>query len=232
MKLNKYLVLKLLMFLIFPLFFLGTVNLYQIGKIRNDGSGTITISYSAKQSFLGPMKYTVGNFSFNEELARKNFESPNTTLKLAKLDYDIKDSTYIITIELEFKELNDLAEIPGFNYAIVDIEPSDSSDVFKYVLLKNSELYKYINGVTFIAEFESPVLSTNGTLEGNKVTWKNTINGKKSDPSNNLVYFANLKSNGSEGSGEKGKGCGLFGFELPFLVLGGLVLTYRRKKVI
>jgi len=232
MKLNKILMIKLLMFLIFPLFFLGTVDLYQTGTIKNDGSGTMRVQYSAKESFLKPRKYTVGNLSFNEEIAKKTFESPNTTVKLAKLNYDVNDSTYYMTVDVEFKDINALAETPGFSNVVANIEPTDSGNVFKYILSKDPELYKDFGSLTFIFDFESPVLSSNGGMEGNKVTWR-SLGSKNSDPSSDVVFLANIKSDGSNNSSNKSSGkeksCGLFGLELPFLLLGGLALFLRAK---
>ena len=87
-------------------------------------------------------------------------------------------------------------------------------------------MYKDFAGLSYIFDFESPVLSSNGGIEGNRVTWRN-ISGKNSDPGANIVFFANLKSDGTAKEDDDGKPCGLFGFEFPIILLGGLVYFLR-----
>ncbi|HMT11081.1 MAG TPA: hypothetical protein PKA39_05610, partial [Ignavibacteria bacterium] len=69
--------------------------------------------------------------------------------------------------------------------------------------------------------FPAEVLRTNGTKDQQKVKWNKTL----ADLKNDIDMTATVKN--------EGKKCGLFGMELPLVMLAGLAvmsIRVRRKK--
>ncbi|MBL8005895.1 MAG: hypothetical protein JNJ56_00060 [Ignavibacteria bacterium] len=220
-------------FFIVFLFNTGFITLYQTGTVNNDGSGTINLQYFAGNSFLQSKKFIVGNFPFSEDLARQSFSSSNSNINKVKLDFDIKDSVYYMTVVLDFNDINKLSEAQGFRNVNAGISDSDSGKVFHFTLLKNYPLYEEFSDLSVILEFENKVLSTNGVLEGNKVTWGNR-NVKNTDFSNDVTFYALLGKDSDASVNDKANkikkdSCGLFSIELPLLFLLGVVSYYKRK---
>jgi len=220
------------------IFSLGAVKIYQTGNLKSNGSGNIKIVYSAKANELKENKFTIGNFHFSEEQARKQFSSPNTTVKNVKLDFSQKDSTYFMTVNVDFTNINKLSEARGFSNVKASYVKTEKGNEFKYILTANPELYKKFENQSYIIEFENKVISSNGAIKDNTVTWGNR-NKSNSDFSKDVLMIALTESNGNiggtTGSGEtsnndKEKSCGLFGIELPVILLFGLLTSRKMKK--
>ncbi|MEO8209839.1 MAG: hypothetical protein ABI840_04730, partial [bacterium] len=154
-------------------FSLGAVRVYQTGKLNSDGSGSMKIIYSAKLSELKAKQYIIGNFMFSEDLAKRQFSSANSTVNKAKLDFDQKDSIMLISVDVDFKDINKLSEANGFSNVKASYTKTDSGMVFRYVILANANLYKSFENQSYVIEFGSKVKSTNGALKDNTVTWGN-----------------------------------------------------------
>lgn len=220
-------------FFIVFLFNTGFITLYQTGTVKKDGSGSINLQYFAGNSFLQSKKFIVGNFPFSEDLTRQSFSSSNSKINKVKLDFDIKDSVYYMTVMLDFDDINKLSQAQGFRNVSAGIIDSDSGKIFYFTLLKNYTMYEEFSDLSVIMEFEDEVLSTNGVLEGKKVTWGNR-NVKNTDFSENVTFYARMgKDNPSSGNEKvnnmKKDSCGLFSMELPLLFLLGIIMFFKRK---
>ena len=91
--------------------------------------------------------------------------------------------------------------------------------------IKSNAKTQLINSFHLTLTFDDEIKSANGQIKDKTVDWFQT------DFSKENVLTATLKSSGSKSnSNEGGKGCGLFGMELPIILFGGLVLAFKKKK--
>lgn len=224
--------------------------IYQVMTLKDNGSGSVKLNYDSKQEVLKANNFVLANFPFAENLAKDYFASPNNTLKIAKLDFRVSDSTYFMTIEVDFKDINKLNQAKGFSNVKILWTGSDSGAVFTYTLLPALGVSKFFQVQSYIVNFESPIKSSNGVVKDRTVTWgersaKNNIDFSKDL---NLVATTTAKipvvtsasepnTSGNSSSKttteeKKEKSCGLFGFELPLILFAGYVfsLTSRRRR--
>ena len=225
-------------------------NIYQIIDLKDDGSGTIKLSYSADNKMLQKFKFILENYPFTEKLAREYFSSPATTVKNAKLNFDAKDSTYFMTLEIDFKNLNKINQAKGFSGIQAKWFGTDTGAVFSYTILAGKSAIQFFDPQSYIVNFENSIKSANGVKTDKNVTWGNrtskntnfskdqtltaTTNGtvpKSLDTTPGAPIKQDQKTAGkNEKQEEKSeKSCGLFGFELPFIMLAGYTFSARRK---
>ena len=242
-------------FLLVVVFFASTVIgeagiIYQTINLKDDGSGSIKLNYNAKNAELRQNNFILANFPFSEKLANSFFASPNTTVKSAKLDFSAKDSTYYMTIEVDFKNINKLNQAKGFSNVTVRWSGTDTGAVFMYTLLPGLSVPKYFDPQSYIVNFENSVKSSTGVVKDKSVTWGNrsvkntdfskpvaltaTTTGKV--PASLDVTPGTTTTAGKETSTtskeeeKKEKSCGLFGFELPLILLAGYIFNLNSRK--
>jgi hypothetical protein len=228
-------------------------NVYQVINLKDDGSGTIKLSYSADNKMLQKFKFILGNYPFTEKLAKEYFSSQNTTVQNAKLNFDIKDSTYFMTLEIDFKNINKINQAKGFSGIVARWFGTDTGAVFNYTILAGKSTIEYFDPQSYIVNFENSVKSTNGVKTDKNVTWGNRTS-KNTNFSKDQTMAASTSGSvpksldttpaspmsqeqKTAGKDEKQvekseKSCGLFGFELPLILLAGYVfsLTSKRRK--
>lgn len=251
MKLQKVFVIKIFIVLLFTAISSTSYSgiIYQTMNLKDDGSGSIKLNYNNSNSVLRQNNFILANFPFSEKLAQDFFKSPNSTVKTAKLDFRISDSTYFMTIEVDFKDINKLNQAKGFSNVRVLWTGSDSGAVFTYSLLPGLSVPKFFETQSYIVNFESTVKSSNGVVKDKEVTWgSRSIKNTDFSKDVNLIATTTAKipvvtsasepnksgNSPSNTSAEekKEKSCGLFGFELPLILLAGYVfsLTSKRRK--
>lgn len=210
------LVLPLLLF-----FASGCVNVDQKTMINNDGSGNVVLHYWTKYSNLS-MGDEVGGFAFAESKVRENYSSANTEVTEVKIEKNDVDSTSHVNVKLNFKDFNKLNEAKAYSKITPVWTKGDNGMTFSYTIASdttsnNMGMNEYT--LTYAFEFAGDVIETNGRKDGsNRVIWEKTV----ADLKNDLVFTATVKSGG--------KGCGLFGIELPIVILLGSLLIFRRNK--
>jgi hypothetical protein len=212
----------LLVLTVLMIFTSGCVNVDQKTVINNDGSGNIVLHYWTKNSNLS-MGDEVGGFAFADTKVRENYSSGNTEVTDVKIEKNDVDSTSHVNVKLNYKDFNKLSEAKAYSKVTPVWTKGDNGMTFSYTIAKdtanagNMGMNEYT--LTYAFEFPGDVLETNGRKDGsNKVVWEKTVADLKDD----LVFTATVKSGG--------KGCGLFGIELPIVILLGSVLAYRRFK--
>lgn len=211
---------KILILLLVSIIFSSCVNIDQQTTINKDGSGSIALHYWTHTSNLS-MGNELGGFSFEEAQVRKKFTSLNSDVTEIKIDNDESDSSSHVRVKITFKDFNNLNEAEGFSKSKSIWKKEKDKIIFNYTLMKDtvssdkmaSEEYKLIYGFSF----PDQVLTTNGNVEGNLVTWDKSL----SDLNEDIVMSAEIND-------ESGV-CGLFGIELPFILLIGLCVLYRRR---
>lgn len=212
-----------LLVLAFGLYLAGCVNLDQKTTLNNDGSGSMKVKYWTKSSNVSGDE--LAGFGFTDAKVKANYTSSSTEPSDIKIEKNTTtDSLITVTLDVKFKDLNKLSDAKAFAKIKSSwVKGKDGMD-FKYTLLQDTSNAKQMgmSDYKLVYEFDFPgeVTATNGKKDGQKVTWNKTVADLKED----LDFTASVKS---------GKKCGLFGLELPLVLLVGMTFVYglrRRKK--
>jgi hypothetical protein len=207
----------------FGLYLAGCVNLDQKTTLNSDGSGSMKIKYWTKSSNVSGDE--LAGFGFTDAKVKSNYTSSSTEPSNIKIEKNTTtDSLITVNLELKFKDLNKLSDAKAFSKIKSSwVKGKDGMD-FKYTLLQDTSNAKQMgmSDYKLVYEFEFPgeVTATNGKKDGQKVTWNKTVADLKED----VDLTATVKA---------GKKCGLFGLELPLVLLVGMTFVYgmkRRKK--
>lgn len=202
----------------------GCVNVEQKTVIKNDGSGSMKVHYWTKMSNLSTST-ELGSFSFDKDKAKTNYTSSNNEVEDVKIEDKLDDSTKHVTLEVKFKNINDISSAKGFEKVKASWKESKEGMDFAYTLLKDTANAKNMGAsdtkLTYEFEFPGEVLQTNGNKDGKSVKWNKTLADLKED----INMTASVKTSG--------KKCGLFGMEFPLLALAGMAFTslsFKKKK--
>lgn len=206
----------------FAIFLSGCVNVEQKTILKSDGSGSMTVHYWTKMSNV-TSSTEVGSFSFAKDKAKSNYTSSNSEVTNVDVKDNLTDSTKHVTLELKFKNINDLPSAKGFEKIKVLWKEGKEGMDFSYTLPKDTSNSKNMGAsdtkLTYTFELPSEVLSTNGRKDGQTVIWEKSL----ADLSKDIEMTATVKS-------KSGK-CGLFGIELPLIIFVGLaVMSYGRRR--
>jgi hypothetical protein len=202
----------------------GCVNVEQKTTLKQDGSGTMKVHYWTKMSNVKSSS-DLGGFSFEEAKAKQNYSSSNTDVTGVKVEEKLDDSTKHVTVDLKFKNINDITSAKGFEKVKASWKEGKEGMDFSYTLLKDTSNAGNMGSsdIKLNYEFDMPaeVLKTNGRKDGQKIIYEKTL----ADLKNDIEMTATVKN--------EGKKCGLFGMEFPLMVLAGLALSgfaIRRRK--
>lgn len=206
--------------LLLGFYLFGCVDYEMKAELNMDGSGTMKIHYWTKKSNLS-MGTSVGDFSFDENQIKSDYSSGNTEVTDLKVEENQADSTKHVRLTVKFKDFNKISDAKGFAKTKPSWTEGKEDMEFKFVINKQEQSSGLTSSNKLVYEFEFPaeVVSTNGVKDGKKVTWNKTLTDLKEE----LVMTANVK--------KAGKKCGIFGLELPIVVLFGVsLLALSRKK--
>lgn len=199
----------------------GCVNLEQKTSLKSDGSGTMKIHYWSKSSNITGDE--LAGFGFTEDKIKQNYSSSNTETENISIEKKDSDSTTHVNLDLKFKDINKLTDAKAFAKIKASWKEGKDGMEFKYILNADTSNAKQFGmesyKLNYEFEFPSEVISTNGKMDGNKVSWNKTVADLKED----VEMTATLKTK---------KKCGLFGLELPIIIIAGLLLRmkFRNKK--
>jgi len=209
---------------LFAFIMAGCVNVEQKTTLKQDGSGSMKVHYWTKMSNLKSGK-ELGSFSFDESKAKQNYSSSNTDVSGVKVEEKLDDSTTHVTVDLTFKNINELTSAKAFEKVKTSWKEGKEGMDFSYTVLKDTSNAGNMGSsdIKLNYEFEMPaeVIKTNGRKDGQKIIYEKTL----ADLKNDLEMTATVKS--------EGKKCGLFGMEFPLMAFAGLAisaLALRRRK--
>lgn len=220
---SKY---KLVLMFITALLLNGCINVNQKTVIKEDGSGTINLEYWTNTHFVDigevQMGDEIGGFTFIGTEVKKKYSSAYTEVSTPKKFNFPNDTTTHIQVDIAFKDINKITEANGFSNIQVSYVKENDRTVFRYFIPRDTTLnLKYTkdkNTLEYSFEFPFEVVETNGTIDnsvkgGKVVKWKfpASAHGKE-----DLEMKAVIKN--------KSGICGMFGIELPLILLFGLVL--------
>ncbi|MCB0722192.1 MAG: hypothetical protein KDC42_07800 [Ignavibacteriae bacterium] len=202
------------------------VNLEEKIKLNEDGSGTMEIHYWTYNSNITSEE--IYGFGFTDYTVNKNYTSENSQPSDIVIEKNDADSTTHVRLNLKFRDINMLPEAKSFSKMTAewDFDEKEEVMILIYRLLQDSlnalspgmRDYKIVHEITFPNE----VIGTNGAKNGNTVRWENTV----ADLVQNVDLVTKVKPGTIDE--KKEKKCGLFGLELPIIML--LTLTVLRLK--
>lgn len=203
--------------------------------LKNNGSGTLELIYSAKNTDV--KNYVVGNYAFAPKVIEKRFTSPNSKVDKVTF-YKSKNDTsiYNALVNISFNDISKLYEAISFADIKTSFAQADGGVNFTWTFPNNTKAAAKISKLTFVATFQDKVSKSNGQkIEGNTVTWYREA--KDLDPNKEIQLTASTgqgqqagnKGNDKAADNKEQKSCGLFGFELPVLILIGYLFSMRKR---
>lgn len=205
--------------------FTGCVSVNQKAKVEKDGSGSLTLHYWASMKNLKSQK-ELGGFSFEESKIKSKYASSNNEVKNVKVENKLDDSTTHVWVDIDFKNINNLNSASGYSKVTPSMKEAEDAMEFSYTIQKDTSASKNMGAekheLTYEFEFPGEVMETNGIKDGNKAKWEKSLKDLKED----LVFTAKIKNDGGSAGGKK---CGMFGFELPLVMLAGVLYMARKK---
>lgn len=231
---NYFIQLLLVVLFLFIPIYASAINFVQIITLEKNGSGIIKLIYSEKESLVKEKNFVVGNLPFSKEKSAEYFNSSNTSIRLFEVGKDPKDNSLTqVTVSMNFKAITDINQMKALSEAKVKFSETDTGKVFVYAITPEFTKANSIDYLLTILTYNGEVKSSNGKMEGKNIQWsrnKQNIDAKKV-----MDFIATVKtelkttSNSSNSTGEKEKSCGLFGIELPIILLGGLVISQKLR---
>jgi len=223
----------LILFLIFAFEKTNAIEIFQSTYVKGDGSGKIKITYSAKESDVTKNNSLIGNFPFDAAKIKGYFSSPGNDLK--KSEVLKKDGNVYVNAEIDFITVYKIKDMKGFSGTNSSFIKTDTGMVFYWNLKGNQPNQSAVlNKITYVFSFEGDIKSTTGILKNKEVSYyRDTKIGNFNTDLFCTVTVdpVEVKSsdNTKNGSPEENKSCGLFGIELPFILLGGLLISRKLR---
>ena len=227
----------------------SAVKFYQSSKIKKDGSINITITYSAKNSDL--KDNMSGELPFTEDAVKEYFSSANSDIVKSLVYKDPSDNTLTgVTLNIVARDINKISTIKGFENFKTNWLKSESGMTFNWLVPVSFVKENSIDTYQFILTFEDKILSTNGVLKDSICNWYvfadkmnpggaffvATVSASENNTSTPPPSETNVKSGGENKPEDvdledgKQKFCGLFSFELPIIIISGLIFSYQFRK--
>ncbi|MDZ4712031.1 MAG: hypothetical protein SGI89_06855 [bacterium] len=179
-------------------------------------------------------KFQIGNFPFGEKNISEYFSSTDVTILKSQVAKP-GDTSYMVILDLQFKNLNSLNSLKAFSQLFdINVLNSDSGSVIKWNV-NSGESAKLINLLNFILNFDGGIRSGNGSIKNGSIKWAKT---DFSIPSEYSVTL-NSKLTNSQAPEKKDpvhefdidkKPCGLFGMEFFIISFIGIIIIYPTKK--
>jgi hypothetical protein len=232
-----YPILPVLLFLLLSPVNVNAIDFTEILAINKDGYGYITLQYSEKESVAKSNNFVIGTLPYSKEKIEEWFASPKTKIYSSKVDKGGVDNAMLnVEVTLNYGNVSDLGKIKALEGIRIETFQTDTGMVLRNIISPSFTNANSINQYYFSFKPEVEVRSSNGAQKGKDVIFfrpKGYIDGKT-----DIVFTATLVTGGKESSasngnsGKKddgGKSCGLFGFELPFILSLAYAFSMRRR---
>lgn len=166
----------------------------------------------------------IGGFNFMEEGIKQKYNTDVSHITSLNRYTESDDSTTHVKVDIAFNNINTLSQAIGFQKSQVSYVKGKDGIDFKFIIPHDTAFRKQyitdLNKYTYTFEFPNEVLATsaNGTKNEKTATFVIPV----SDIAiKDTELTANVKT--------KFNPCGLFGFELPAVLLFGLVFFKMKK---
>ena len=250
---NKSIVNRIFFLFLFVVSFLiygGAVKYFQIASFNNNGTGIISLTYSANTAEVKNSNYLIGNLPFTQDKINEYFNSDITKVTKALVYKDKNDTSLIsVNVELNINNLNKLQNVKAFSDVEARWIKSDTGMVFSWLFKPAHAKTNSISLYQIKVAFEGDIRSTTGVLKGKGADWYVPI--EKMDPRG--AYFVatinsdgttqntfatetkesvdnntNLETNTETKTEDKKKRiCGLLGIELQIIILSLLLISKK-----
>lgn len=212
---------------------LNAMNMNQLVTLNKDGSGILKLTYWEKESIVKDKNSMVGSFPFLNEKAEEYFKSTTTFIKGFKVEKYPSDNTYSqVSVIIGFNDINKINQMKALSESQISLVTTDTGAVFSSIITPAFVKTNSIDNLFMILTYEGGIKSSNGTIKGQNIEWfrsKEYLNTNK-----NISFFATIesmaKTDTTKKDGGKEKSCGLFGLELPFILLLGLIYSTKLRK--
>lgn len=218
------------------------IKYYQSTKLNTDGSATLSITYSANTSEISKNNNTIGIFTFDQKGLKDYFNFTGANILKSVVHKDPEDANKTaVTVEINAKNLFKIMDAKAFKDIKIAYLKSDTGMIFSWFVPESYVKSNSVDTYHFIVTSDFEVKSTNGLVKDGKINW--FVFGNKPD-ARGYYFVTTVKSDGkfvstesvnsknNTGSTEDKKGgCGLFGIELPIILLAGYVFSNRIRKI-
>ncbi len=215
------------------------MNLNLIVQLKKGGSGTLTLMYWEKDSEIKAKNSVIGNFPFSSsksDLAEK-FSAPGISILTAEMNKYPQDNSFTQSqLVLQFSDITKLGSLGALSGMNVNTFATDTGKVISFVVNPEFVTKNNLNALYVILGYEGEILfaSDKKIVDKKRAEWFRSAQFIKSDKP--IYFVALLKSEGEVKAGEQkkdegGKSCGLFGFELPLIILLGYCYPKLNKRV-
>lgn len=217
----------------------SAVEFNQFITLKDDGAGSLKLVYSEKEALLTG-KTQIGNLPFDKAKMNEFFSTEGVQVGDVLVDKNQKDASmtqYSVSVNFDnVTKLNNLKGLAGIKYGLAK---TDSGNVFTINIALDFFNNNSINQAYSVLYIKGEFKSANGAIKDKSVAWfrsKDKLEGKpvslyatlrvintpnKNNPNTNVP--------GGNQDSDKGKSCGLFGIELPFVILLGTLFIRRRR---
>jgi len=235
LKNKKTLIVQFTILFLFIPIFLGAMNINQVVFLKKDGTGSLTISYFAKESEVKEKNFLIGNFPFQKEKLDEYFGTKNTKIYSSSIEKNAKDNSSLqVTVTITFGSITHLSQMKAFSGVNISLNQTDTGKVFRNVITPDFITTNSLENVYINFKYDEDIKSTNANArEGKNINWfsPKEFTAKK----NNLTFWVNLgggtsKNENVKSNEDKEKSCGLFGIELPLIVLLGSALMFNQRR--
>ncbi|MBV6478182.1 MAG: hypothetical protein HGGPFJEG_00930 [Ignavibacteria bacterium] len=216
------------------LFFFMGVEVVQDMHIKGNGAGSMKLTYFVSESVAQKNSNLIGNFPFDDARVKEYFTAPGVTLKKSQIIK--KDGNIYVVADIDFTTVYKIKDLKGFQGTNSSFLKTDSGMVFYWNLKGNDPKQSgVLDKISYSFSFDGDIKSTTGLIKDKKVIYyRDTKSGSfNSDLFCSVtVTPSEVKSTGSETNQEKteNKSCGLFGIELPLILVGGYFFTRKLRK--
>lgn len=220
----------ILLFLLFPVI-TQALNLNYIVQLNKDGTGRLTLMYWEKKSEIAAKNSMIGNFPFSSnrsDLAEK-FTAPGISILSSELkDYSQDNSFSQNQLVLQFNDITKLGSLGALSGMDVNTFATDTGKILSFAVTPGFVTKNSLNALYVILNYEGEILfaSDKKIIDKKRAEWFRGSQFIKSDK--NIYFVALLESVAGVKPNEKKKdeggdksSCGLFGFELPLVLLLG-----------
>jgi len=203
---------------------------FQKTFINSDGSGTIKLTYWAKTADIKG-KEMVNSFPFTEQKINSTYASSNNSVDSVSIGKTNPDTTYI-NVSIAFKSITQINSAPGFSKSKVTYYKTPDSTTMIYRLEKTDEAISP-DTKTFYS-FQLPtdnIMRTSGVkTKADLITYELKTENVKNGVNMYAVFKTVEKIETETTHKESPKSCGLFGFELPVIILLSFIGYISKKK--
>lgn len=187
--------------LIFSIFFVsffiftGTVKYVQTSSFNNNGTGIISLTYTAETSEVTGNNNVIGNLPFTEDKIVEYFNSDITKVTKSTVYKDKSNPELTgVSVDIFVTNLNKLNEAKAFKGVDAHWIKSDSGMVFRWLFTPEHAKTNMISLYQIKVIFEGDIRSTNGVKDGKEAKWY--VLTEKMDPRGSF-YEATVNSDGT-----------------------------------